>query len=181
MASNFDDYAYKKHGVFHATLMHATDIASAFYNMVNDKAAMDNGSVSVLKPENYKEGDVFNVEAPKITDKIVILANPVKIYEEYTKMMQEESQYYIGKGEIVRAFETFETDRFSLSEEGFKDDTEIAVGKYVVVDGTGFKLTTVDEDPNKTTVTHGFVGYIYKQWPNGEYAVFVKRNAAVEA
>ena len=32
-----------------------------------------------------------------------------------------------------------------------------------------------------TNVTHGFVGYIYKQWPNGEYAVFVKRNAAVEA
>ena len=95
--------------------------------------------------------------------------------------MQEESQYFIGQGERIRAFETFETDRFSLSKEAFKDETEVEVGKYVVVDGTGFKLTTAAEDPNKTTVTHGFVGYIYKQWPNGEYAVFVKRNAAVEA
>ena len=67
------------------------------------------------------------------------------------------------------------------SSEPSKDETEVEVGKYVVVDGTGFKLTTVAEDPNKTAVTHGFVGYIYKQWPNGEYAVFVKRNAAVEA
>ena len=147
MASNFEKYLYDKHGVFHATLMHATDIPSAFYTMVNEDAEMENG----------------------------------KIYEEYTKRMQEESQYFIGQGERIRAFETFETDRFSLSKEAFKDETEVEVGKYVVVDGTGFKLTTVAEDPNKTAVTHGFVGYIYKQWPNGEYAVFVKRNAAVEA
>lgn len=181
MASNFEKYLYTKHGVFHATLMHATDIASAFYNVVNNDAEMDNGSVCVLKPENYVEDDVFKVEAPKITDKIVIIANDVKIYEEYTKRMQEESQYFIGQGERARAFETFETDRFSLSAEAFKDEADLEVGKYVVVDGTGLKLTIVDEDPNKTTVTHGFVGYIYKQWPNGEYAVFVKRNAAVEA
>ena len=181
MASNFEKYLYDKHGVFHATLMHATDIPSAFYTMVNEDAEMENGSVSVLKPENYVEDDVFKVEAPNITDKIVILANDVKIYEEYTKRMQEESQYFIGQGERIRAFETFETDRFSLSKEAFKDETEVEVGKYVVVDGTGFKLTTVAEDPNKIAVTHGFVGYIYKQWPNGEYAVFVKRNAAVEA
>ena len=181
MASNFDKYLYEKHGVFHATLMRATDIPSAFYTMVNEDAEMENGSVSVLKPENYVEDDVFKVEAPKITDKVVILANDVKIYEEYTKKMQEESQYFIGQGERIRAFEAFETDRFSLSKEGFKEEAEVEVGKYVVVDGTGFKLTTVAEDPNKTNVTHGFVGYIYKQWPNGEYAVFVKRNAAVEA
>lgn len=182
MASNFDTYAYKKHGVFHSTLMRATDIPNAFYNMVNDGADMDNGSVAVLKPENYKESDVFKVgTAPAVTDKIVILANPVKIYEEYTKRMQEESQFYNGKGEIIRAFEVFETDRFSLSKEAFKDNTELAVGKYVVVDGSGFKLTTVAADPNATKPTNGFVGYIYKQWPNGEYAVFVKRNRAVEA
>lgn len=181
MASNFDKYLYEKHGVFHATLMRATDIPSAFYTMVNEDAEMENGSVSVLKPENYVEDDVFKVEAPKITDKVVILANDVKIYEEYTKKMQEESQYFIGQGERIRAFEAFETDRFSLSKEAFKEEAEVEVGKYVVVDGTGFKLTTVAEDPNKTNVTHGFVGYIYKQWPNGEYAVFIKRNAAVEA
>lgn len=181
MASNFEKYLYDKHGVFHATLMHATDIPSAFYTMVNEDAEMENGSVSVLKPENYVEDDVFKVEAPKITDKVVILANDVKIYEEYTKRMQEESQYFIGQRERIRAFETFETDRFSLSKEAFKEEADVEVGKYVVVDGTGFKLTTVAEDPNKTAVTHGFVGYIYKQWPNGEYAVFVKRNAAVEA
>lgn len=181
MASNFDKYLYEKHGVFHATLMRATDIPSAFYTMVNEDEEMENGSVSVLKPENYVEDDVFKVEAPKITDKVVILANDVKIYEEYTKKMQEESQYFIGQGERIRAFEAFETDRFSLSKEAFKEEADVAVGKYVVVDGTGFKLTTVAEDPNKTNVTHGFVGYIYKQWPNGEYAVFVKRNAAVEA
>ena len=174
MASNFEKYLYDKHGVFHATLMHATDIPSAFYTMVNEDAEMENGSVSVLKPENYVEDDVFKVEAPKITDKVVILANDVKIYEEYTKRMQEESQYFIGQGERIRAFETFETDRFSLSKEAFKDETEVEVGKYVVVDGTGFKLTTAAEDPNKTTVTHGFVGYIYKQWPNGEYIIMRK-------
>lgn len=181
MSSNFDKYAYTKNGVFHSTLMRSTDITSAFYNMVNEEADMENGSVSVLKPENYKEGDVFKVEAPKVTDKIVILDGEVQIYEDMTKAIQEESQYYIGKGEIVRAREVFETDRFSLSAEAFDDDAELAVGKYVVVTGTGYKLTTVAADPNASAVTYGFVGYIYKQWDNGEYAIFVKRNAAVNA
>ena len=40
MASNFEKYLYDKHGVFHATLMHATDIPSAFYTMVNEDAEM---------------------------------------------------------------------------------------------------------------------------------------------
>ena len=57
--------------------------------------------------------------------------------------MQEESNFYNGKGEVMRAYEIQDTDRFTLSTEAFNSDAELAVGKYVFVDGTDFKLTTL--------------------------------------
>lgn len=181
MASNFDKYIYEPvHGVAESTLMLATMAGGHFYNVVNEEVDMDNGSLFVLKPENYTEQDVFKVAVPTIKDKVCLLLNPPKIYEEYTKRMQEESQYFLGKGERGRGYEVFDTDRFTLSVEAFNEDATPEVGKYVVVDGVGFKPTTTDKDPNATAVTNAFVGYIYAQAPNGNWRIFVKRNRDVE-
>ena len=93
--------------------------------------------------------------------------------------MQEESNFYNAKGEAMRAYEIQDTDRFTLSAEAFNEDAAPAVGKYVVVDGTGYKLTTVDSKPNMTQ--YGFVGNIYEIANNGNYRVWVDKNAQVYA
>ena len=92
--------------------------------------------------------------------------------------MQEESNFYNGKGEVMRAYEIQDTDRFTLSTEAFASDAELAVGKYVFVDGTGFKLTT-GEKPSMTE--YGFVGHIYEVAANGNYRIWVDKNAQVYA
>ena len=175
MASKFDTFEYGGHGVVESTLMLATTSGGHFYNMVAD-VDIDNGSVMVLKPENYVEGDLFKAEAPKITDKIVLAATPVKIYAEYTKQMQEESNFYNGANEPIRAYEVYPTDRFTLSDDAFDADAVPVVGKYVVVKNGSYKLTVVDEEPKGT---HGFVGYILKKASNGNYVIFVKRNQEI--
>lgn len=183
MASVFDLTASfnNKHGVAESTLLGATFAGMHFYNVMNPSADMDNGSVTAIDITKWKEGDYFEVKAPAVTDKIALVLNPPKIYEEYATQMQEEHYYYVGAGEIARAYEIFDTDRFTLSEEAFKDSptVEPAVGKYVVVDGTGFKLDVVD---SAALTTYGFVGYIYALANKpGYYRIFVIQNKTITA
>lgn len=175
MASNFSNYAPQKHGVAESTLLKATKVGH-HYNLVAD-VDVDNGSVCVIG-ERVKS-DLFKAKVPAVGDKITLIITPVKIYEEYTTRMQEESNFYNAKGEAMRAYEIQDTDRFTLSAEAFNEDAAPAVGKYVVVDGTGYKLTTVDSKPNMTQ--YGFVGHIYEIANNGNYRVWVDKNAQVYA
>ena len=178
MASIFEKYLFgntEKHGVAESTMLKATNCGH-FYNVVST-VDLDNGSVCVLDVENYKEDDCFEAAVPAVTDRIVLLLNPVKIYEETYTEMQNEENYFNAAGELIRAYEVVDTDRFSLSVEAFKADAEPAVGKYVVVDGAGYKLDVVDSKPEG----YGFVGKIIDQNANGTYQIFVIRNRAVEA
>ena len=175
MASNFSNYAPTKRGVAESTLLKATKVGH-HYNLVAD-VDVDNGSVAVIG--DRVKSDLFKAEVPAKGDKITLIITPVKIYEEYTTKMQEESNFYNAKGEAMRAYEIQDTDRFTLSAEAFHEDAAPAVGKYVVVDGAGYKLTTVDSKPDMTQ--YGFVGHIYEIANNGNYRVWVDKNAQVYA
>ena len=178
MASIFDRIiTYGGHATCESTLMGATFASMHFYNMIAD-VDIDNGAPMLLKPENYQESDLFKAEVPAITDKIVLALTAPKIYQEFMERDQEEANFFNGKGEAIRAYEVFETDRFTLDALGFDDDATPEVGKYVVVNGTDYKFTTVDDEPAANT--YGFVGYIYTMSNNGKYRIFVKRNRAVE-
>lgn len=175
MASIFDNAKYGGHGVAESTLMGATFAGTHFYNMVAD-VDIDNGSVcAVPTPENYVEGDAFKAIVPTKADKIVLVLTAPKIYSEASMKDQEEDNFYNGAGELMRAYEVYETDRFALSVDAFDASATVAVGKYVVVDEKGYKLTTVDTEP----IDYGFVGYILKKANNGNYVVFVKRNRQI--
>ena len=178
MASVFELKFTEKHGVAESTLMLATMSGGHFYNVVNPTEAMDNGSVTAIDITKWKEEDYFEVKAPAVADKVSLILNPPKIYEEYATQCQEECFYYIGAGERARAYEVYETDRFALSEEAFKAEPTVApaVGKYVVVDGTGYKLDVVDSADEKT---YGFIGYIYDVATNGNFKIFVVKNSKV--
>ena len=173
MASNF--ITYTKHGVAESTLLKATQVGH-HYNLVNESKDIDNGSV--CKIGDRLRSDVFKADIPTKGDKIVLILTAPKIYQEYETRMQEESNFYNGKGEVMRAYEIQDTDRFTLSTEAFADDAELAVGKYVFVDGTGYKLTT-GEKPNMTE--YGFVGHIYEVAANGNYRIWVDKNTQVYA
>lgn len=179
MASVWEFDYTKKHGVAESTLLLGTNNAAHFYNMINTKENMDNGCVSKLDVDKYVEGDYFEVSVPAVTDRIVLILTAPKIYEEYTKKMQEEHYFFNGKGELMRAYEITDTDRFALSPEAFAEDAVPEVGKFVVVDGVGYKLTTEDDRPAANT--YGFVGKIIKKTNNGKFVVFVERNRAIEA
>ena len=173
MASNF--ITYTKHGVAESTLLKATQVGH-HYNLVNESKDIDNGSV--CKIGDRLRSDVFKADIPTKGDKIVLILTAPKIYQEYETRMQEESNFYNGKGEVMRAYEIQDTDRFTLSTEAFASDSVLEVGKYVFVDGTDFKLTT-GEKPNMTE--YGFVGHIYEVAANGNYRIWVDKNAQVYA
>lgn len=175
MASNFSNYAPTKHGVAESTLLKATKVGHHY----NVEATVDIDNGSVCKIGDRLRSDVFKADIPAKGDKIVLIITPVKIYEEYTTRMQEESNFFNAANEPARAYEIQDTDRFTLSTEAFANDAAPAVGKYVVVDGTGYKLTTVESKPNMTQ--YGFVGHIYEIANNGNYRVWVDKNAQVYA
>ena len=177
MASKFIDYTNNVHGVAESTMLKATKVGH-HYNL---EASVDVDNGSVAKIGKYKRNDVWTADIPKVKDKIVLILTAPKIYEEYTTKMQEEQYFYNAAGEIMRAYEIQDTDRFSLSTEAFAEGAAPAVGKFVVVNGTGYKLTTAEANPNATTTTNGFVGEIIEINPNGTYLVNVLRNREVDA
>lgn len=172
MASKFINYT--KHGVAESTLLKATKVGHHF-NAVSD-VDIDNGSVCVLG--DYVKSDVFKTKIPTVGDAVHLVLTAPKIYEEYESRMQEESNFYNAAGENMRLYEISKYDRFTLSKEAFANDAVLAVGKYVYVDGTGYKLTT-GEKP--AMATYGFVGHIYAIANNGNYRVFVDKNEQVYA
>lgn len=176
MASKFIDYENNVHGVAESTMLKATKVGH-HYNLEAD-VDIDNGSVA--KIGEYKRPDVWEAVVPAKEDKIVLILTAPKIYEEYEKKMQEEQYFYNAAGEIMRAYEIQDTDRFSVSEEALSADAVAQVGKYVVVDTKGYKLTTVDTNPNSSSVTYGFVGKIIDVNKNGTYLINVLRNREID-
>ena len=79
----------------------------------------------------------------------------------------------------MRCYELVDTDEFAISAEAFADGADPKKGNYVVVDGTGFKLTTQTEAPTKTE--YGFIGQIFDIATNGHYRISVKQNKDLNA
>lgn len=173
MAEKF--ISYTKHGVVETSTLVCTHGGAHIYNGVAE-VDVDNGSVAKLG--SYVEFDYFKAEKPAVVDAVMLVATEPKIYAEYTKKCQEESNFFNGKGEIMQLDDLVRYDRFALSAEAFDNTASPAIGQYVGVTGTGYKLTTLgtDEPTNR-----GFVGYIYDIASNGNYRIFVKRNLAIEA
>ena len=171
MAEKF--ITYTPHGRVELSSMACSRGGAHIYNGVAE-VDVDNGSVCKLG--DYVEFDYFNAEIPAKGDAVLLVATEPKIYAEYTKKMQEESNFYNGAGEIMQLDDMIRYDRFAISKEAFDASATPEVGQYVGVTGTGYKLTTIGtEEPTD----RGFVGYIYEVATTGSYRVLVKRNLAV--
>ena len=141
---NFDN----KHAVAESTNLKATIVG----NIWNIKATndIDNGCIvkrgDYVAPEYYAEavateftGKIiekaangnFRVEVTAVGEGEGLVLSVPLIYEEYTTRMQEESNFYNAKGDLLRVYQLYVGDVFTLSAEGFDGTPE--VGKTVSV------------------------------------------------
>lgn len=155
MATSFINFD-TKHAVAESTKLKATQIGNIWNIEASDD--IDNGAIvkkgNYLRPEVYAE-DAATTFAGKIIEKAangayrvevtaigegegLVLSVPL-IYEEYTTRMQEESNFYNAKGDILRVYELYVGDVFTLSVDGFDGTPE--VGKTVSVVSKKVKVT----------------------------------------
>ena len=141
---NFDN----KHAVAESTNLKATIVG----NIWNIKATddIDNGWIvkrgDYVAPEYYAEAAAteftgkiiekaangnFRVEVTAVGELEGLVLSVPLIYEEYTTRMQEESNFYNAKGDLLRVYQLYVGDVFTLSAEGFDGTPE--VGKTVSV------------------------------------------------
>ena len=141
---NFDN----KHAVAESTNLKATIVG----NIWNIKATndIDNGCIvkrgDYVAPEYYAEAAAteftgkiiekaangnFRVEVTAVGELAGLVLSVPLIYEEYTTRMQEESNFYNAKGDLLRVYQLYVGDVFTLSAEGFDGTPE--VGKTVSV------------------------------------------------
>ena len=141
MATSFINFD-TKHAVAESTKLKATQIGNIWN--VEAKDAIDNGRIvkkgKYLRPEVYQE-DTATTFAGKIIEKAangayrvevtaigegegLVLSVPL-IYEEYTTKMQEESNFFNAKGDILRVYELYVGDVFTLSADGFDGVPEV--------------------------------------------------------
>lgn len=149
MATSFIDFS-TKHSVVESTKLAATTGGAHIYS-IKVSADVDNGAIVGLgeyqAPEYYAEASASSTFAGKIIEKAAngsyrvqvtkceptdcILIQVPLIYEEYTTRMQDESNFYNAKNDIVRAYSLIIGDVFTISTEGFDGTPE--VGKTVSV------------------------------------------------
>ena len=155
MATSFINFS-TKHAVAESTKLKATIVG----NIWNIKATndIDNGCIvkrgDYVAPEYYAEAAAteftgkiiekaangnFRVEVTAVGELEGLVLSVPLIYEEYTTRMQEESNFYNAKGDLLRVYQLYVGDVFTLSAEGFDGTPE--VGKTVSVVSKKVKVT----------------------------------------
>ena len=155
MATSFINFD-TKHAVAESTKLKATIVG----NIWNIKATndIDNGCIvkrgDYVAPEYYAEAAAteftgkiiekaangnFRVEVTAVGELEGLVLSVPLIYEEYTTRMQEESNFYNAKGDLLRVYQLYVGDVFTLSAEGFDGTPE--VGKTVSVVSKKVKVT----------------------------------------
>ena len=141
---NFDN----KHAVAESTNLKATIVGNIWNIKATDN--IDNGCIvkrgDYVAPEFYAEAAAteftgkiiekaangnFRVEVTAVGELEGLVLSVPLIYEEYTTRMQEESNFYNAKGDLLRVYQLYVGDVFTLSAEGFDGTPE--VGKTVSV------------------------------------------------
>lgn len=149
---NFDN----KHAVAESTNLKATIVGNIWNIKATDN--IDNGCIvkrgDYVAPEYYAEAAAteftgkiiekaangnFRVEVTAVGELEGLVLSVPLIYEEYTTRMQEESNFYNAKGDLLRVYQLYVGDVFTLSAEGFDGTPE--VGKTVSVVSKKVKVT----------------------------------------
>lgn len=151
MATSFINFS-TKHGVAESTNLKATIVGNIW--SVQAAADIDNGAIvargDYVAPEYYAEAAASGSFAGKIIEKAnngmwrvlvtaaadtdgLVLSVPL-IYENWTTRMQEESNFFNKKDDLLRVYQLCVGDVFSVSAECFTTTpTDASIGKAVSV------------------------------------------------
>lgn len=161
MANVFDNIVGTKHAVCESSLLKATKVGH-IYSLKCHKD-LDNGSI--VSVGDWAEAQVFNSKDYVAGEHPVLILTPPIGYNSDRRIYQDECYFYNAKNEVARAYELYDGDMFTVSEEMFVGDP--AVGKFI--NGT-YTVAEVAGDA-------GFVGEIVEKvnYTNSvSYRVFVR-------
>ena len=164
--TNLDSKETAKHGLFESSRITSTDVGRLYDVLVQNK---EGNNIDVDNGVPVKVGDFTGsgLQERKATvagvkDKVAIVGSPAVIKDAFTKAQEQAYNFYIPAGTLAKAYQvTAETeDIFGVAKYQFTNsrDTDIAVGAYVVTDGTG-KWTAQADAPDASA--NAFIGKIH--------------------
>lgn len=131
------------------------------------------GKNTVNGADKFSNGEVLSMVAPTATSRVgLILSVPVGP-DERPFAATLESNFYNGKGEVMRVYDLMMGDRFTVSANGISGTP--TVGKYVVADEYDIKVADGVSKP-----TNAFYGEIIQEINRGVagkfYKILVRKN-----
>lgn len=150
----FDNIKATRHVVAESTRLKATHVGHIYdLKAIGDT---DNGSIVargdyLAKKNSTADRQLFAAKAYTAGAKpYLVLTTPIG-YNSDRKFYQEECWFYNATGEIMRAYELYDDDEYTISSEGFTGSP--AVGKYVSIVSGLYKVEA-------SAPSSGFVGQI---------------------
>ncbi len=119
---------------------------------------VDNGSIVANGGLATGYTDVYVASKPTVNDKVYVVIHPVYGYDDRLEEDKNEDNYTNEAGKIFRTYELKTDRKFKVSSDMITPidaSTPVAVGQYVVPDGT-YKLAASATDPG----TSKFVGIV---------------------
>lgn len=104
------------------------------------------------------EVDIYTASVPTTSDEVYLVANPAWSYDDNRATDQNEENYINKAGVPFRVYQLNKDNKFKTYSTGITpidEDTAVAVGQYITVDGSTNKPKAVATKP-----TTGFVGKV---------------------
>lgn len=128
-----------KHCVAESTALGATNWAEHIFSVEMQENA-DNGVLRVRG--DYIKDEVYKAESYEAGKPAMLILNPPLLQFNNLQSYAQETSYYNGKGEHVRAYVLKVGDRYTLSDVIFEGTPE--AGKYVTFNADADKYTVVE-------------------------------------
>ena len=138
-------------------------IAGHIYSIQNDSLAIENGTL--WKKGNIKTNkEIYSVEKPAKGDKVVLALSALYAYDTTTTLGQHEMFLRKEAGEVARAYEVGEDDRYAVADymvTPATTDTAPVKDNYIVYnDASGAKTEYKEIASTGSVEGYGFVAVI---------------------
>lgn len=154
------------HGLFESSRLKATDVGRIHDTLVRDgegnAIAIDNGVA--VKIGDFTGADLQQIYATiaAVGDKIAVVGTDPVVKDAATKGKEAPVYFENKAGKLSRSYEVLNDSQeiFAVADYQFTDASaeNIAVGKYVVVDGNGMWVAQASAP---SASTYGFIGKIH--------------------
>lgn len=152
--------AREKYGYAESSDLKAT-LAGHVYSIQNDSLAIENGTLWKLGDMKTTD-EIYAVTKAGKADKAVLALSALYSYDTSTTLGQHEMFLRKEAGEVARAYEIVEHDRFAVADYMIKPvNTAPAVGNYIVINDDSNATTQYKEVASTGSVAgYGFVAKI---------------------